>query len=338
MKNAINYFYNFKIDNIRMINKDYYFSFEQKNYLFQNIKDTFLDYKALNELNNNLIFANRSFFQIVPNKDNNIITIIAENNYILMLDNSLEDREFDFYDLLETNISIDITKHMNSLIRTNWDELWKNKIDYFEMYVNQNINKRKIINKYINYFIGLSENAISYVTKLNSGKMENNYDKLVVSHKRINDNKSLKQLYNPLYLVIDYPSRDISEYLKMVFFENKDIDISKYIDTIKLTNYGAGLIIARMLFPSFFFDLLENFFEDKNIEKEIIVMADKMFYYEKYLFKIYNLLKEKYDIPEINWLKKVDYSSTLTTPKTSGTSFTNIDSMPSLSVTSIMLQ
>ena len=77
---------------------------------------------------------------------------------------------------------------------------------------------------------------------------------------------------------------------------------------------------------------------DNKEEKQLFYIIDRVNEYEQYILNIYNILRQKHAIPEISWLKKVDYSSTFTTPNTSGTSFINIDSMPSLSVTSIMLQ
>ena len=140
--------------------------------------------------------------------------------------------------------------------------------------------------------------------------------------------------------MIDHPVRDMAEYLKMLFLSEsyQSIDLKEILSQIVLSNYGARLFIARMLFPSFFFDSFEMLVDHKLEEKDLIYIINKMNSYEEFILKIYNMLKEKYLLPEIEWLKKVDYSSTLTTPNTSGTSFTSIDSMPSLSVTSIMLQ
>ena len=227
-----------------------------------------------------------------------------------------------------------------SLNRFKWVELWSSKIDYFEIYINHNIHNYNLLNKYANYFIGLGENAINYVNNTINSFKPTNYDKLVVSHKRINVNTSLKDLYNPIYLVLDHQTRDISEYLKMLFLSSKykRSDIYSYINEISLSNYGAGLLMARMLFPSFFFDKFELLVENKISERECLKIIDRMNEYEEYIYYIYKVLRNKYDIFEIEWLKKVDYSSTFTTPKTSGTSFISMDSIPSFSVTSIMLQ
>lgn len=341
MKNLINYFYNISIDNLRLVDDNYYFIYNGNHFILYEIKDFSFDYQPVFELNKILINNNKTYFRIVENINNQIITYNSNKKYILMIDNIQTDKVLDFFDILESNLSVnDNNKVINKLNRTNWVGLWKNKIDYFEIYINHIINKYLYLNKYINYFIGLGECAITYAYNTISDVKPSIYDRLVVSHKRINSNNSFKQLYNPLNLVIDHQSRDIAEYMKMIFFsgEYRNIDIKNYLEQVNLSNYGARLIIARMLFPSFFFDMFEEFIEEKIKEEDIMRKIDLMNDYEEYLLSIYNILKVNYDIQEISWLKKVDYSSTLTTPNTSGTSFINIDSMPSLSVMSIMLQ
>ena len=341
MKNVINYFYNFNIDNIRMIGDNYYFVYRNQNFLFQEIKDPQFDYQAIFEINKILLDNKRNFYQIILNKNNEILTYNSNKKYILMIDNSILDKDFDYTDILDVNIPInENNKVIDRLNRFNWIRLWETKIDYFELFINHNINKYPKLNKFANYFIGMGEVAISYVKDTFESTKPNSYDNLVISHRRITSNTTLRELYNPVNLVIDHPVRDIAEYLKMLFLSNayKNIDLKELISQIALSNYGARLFIARMLFPSFFFDSFEMLIDNKLAEKDVIYIINNMNAYEEFVLEIYNILKENYFLPEIDWLKKVDYSSTLITPNTSGTSFTSIDSIPSLSVTSIMLQ
>ncbi len=340
MKNIINYFYNINIDNIRMIDENYYFVYHGNNFVFQYIKEKNLDYEALYLLNQILLNNNKPFYQIISNKYGQIFTINNNKTYILMLQNIMIDKEFDFLDLLDTNIAIKYNNNiLNRLNKFKWVDLWTKKIDYFEIFINHNINHYNFINRYVNYFIGLGENAIKYANNTLKKITPSMSDRLVVSHNRLN-NTSLKELYNPLYLVIDHPVRDASDYLKLIFFNNSylKVNIDNFLNELNLSNYGANLLIARMLFPSFFFDRFEMFYENKIKVEDCLKLVDKMNEYEEYLYYIYKLLKKNHDLFEIEWLKKIDYSSTFTTPNTSGTSFTNIISIPSFNVTSIMLQ
>lgn len=340
MKNLINYFYNFNIDNLRMIDDNYYFTYNDNCFIFYEIKDFSFDYASFFELNKILNLNDKNYFEVVENRNKQLITNNFDKKYILMIDKFKIDRAFDFFDILDSNILINNDSLIKKINRFNWLELWKNKIDYFENYINHNINKYIYLNKYANYFVGLGECAVYYLNDTVNSVNPTVYDRLVISHKRINYSSSLKQLYNPLNLIVDHQTRDVSEYLKMIFLigEYNSNNIDNYFSKLNLSNYGARLIISRMLFPSFFFDMFEELVDEKVKKEDILKKIDLMNNYEEYLLNIYNILKVNYDVPEINWLKKVDYSSTLTTPNTSGTSFINIDSMPSLSVTSIMLQ
>lgn len=334
MKNAINYFYNFNIGNLRMIGDDYYFNYKTKNFKFQYLTEEYYDYNMILKLNNLMLKNNKSFYQIIFNKTNEIITQINNKRYVLLLENFNSDRVFDLFDVLNTNITV------NSNNKIEWIKLWEKKIDYFEMYLNHNKGRYLNLNKFVNYFIGMGENAILYAKNALNDTIPKLCDKNVISHKRINLDSSYKDLYNPLFLVIDHPSRDISEYFKEIYFKDslQVLKINEYLEQISFSEYGVRLLIARMLFPSFFFDNFEKLVDSKINDVEITRVIDKMCGYEKYIFKILKMLSKKYNVPEIEWLKKVDYSSTLITPNTSGISFTNIDSMPSFSVTSIMLQ
>ena len=341
MKYVINYFYKFNIDNIRMIDNNYYFNYKNSNFVFYEVKDTYFDQYAAFELNAILLKHNNNFYQIIPNKNNEILTYTSNKKYILMLDNFNQDRNFDYYDIIDTNIPVsDNNKIINRLNRFNWDVMWKNKVDHFEVFINHNINKYPQLNEYYNYFIGLAENAIMYFKDTTNEEKISVYDKLVISHKRIEDNTTFKHLYNPIGLIIDHPSRDLAGYLKTIFWNKtyKIDEIKQYLNDVILSGYGARMLISRMLFPSFFFDSFENLIDNKLEIKDIIRTVDRMGEYECYVFNIQKIIRNKYAIPEIEWIKKVDYSSTLTTPNTSGTSFISIDSMPSLSVTSIILQ
>ena len=338
MKNVIKYFYNIDLDNIRMIDDNYYFVYKNRKFVFYQIKDMQFNQNLINKLNSLLSKKVKEFFRIIQNKDNNIITIYENKKYILMLENFSNDREFDYTDVLKTNIDINNLESYNN--SNNWDKLWKIKVDYFEMFIENNMNKYPQLNIYYNYFIGMAENAISYYKDVIEKKEINFYDKPVISHKRIENDYTFKDLYNPMSLMIDHPSRDLAEYLKKLFW-NKKNDYNTIVECLnkaKLSSLGSGILFSRMIYPSFFFDEFEKLVNNQIKVNDMIKIINRMEEYEQFLLKLYIILNKKYNISQIEWIKKIDYSSTLTTPKTSGTSLINIDSIPSLSVTSIMLQ
>lgn len=337
MKNVIKYFYNIELENLRMIDDNYYFIYNGKKFILHQVNNIYFNHDLINNLNSLLIKNNNNFFQIILNKDHNIITIHENNKYILMLENFSNDREFDYLDILETNIKVE---NINSSSLNNWDKLWQTKVDYFEMFVENNMNKYPQLNDYYNYFIGMAENAITYYKEAIELKRTSIYDKPVISHNRIEITYTFKDLYNPIYLMIDHPSRDLAEYLKMLFWNKKNNYniVHKCLKNAKLSDFGVYILFARMLYPSFFFDEFEDLINNQTEIKKVFLIINRMVEYEQYLLQIYTILNQNYNLSKIEWIKKVDYSSTLTTPKTSGISLISIDSIPSLSVTSIMLQ
>jgi len=122
----------------------------------------------------------------------------------------------------------------------------------------------------------------------------------VITHKRINTKYTLYDLYNPLNIVIDHYTRDVAEYLKSAFFNNEKINIENIISNLKMSEYASMLLISRMLFPTFFFDIYELNSKDKVIKtKELI---NKMNKYEEYIYKIVLEIKKRTNVPTIKWL------------------------------------
>ena len=127
---------------------------------------------------------------------------------------------------------------------------------------------------------------------------------------------TLFDLYNPFNLVIDYKVRDVAEYIKSVFFygenscvegvvnsENMIVDkcniileriFKKYI----FDNEALKLLFARLLFPSYYFDLYENVIDNSLNENVISCIIKKSSAYEEFLKTI--LLKTP--IPYVEWL------------------------------------
>ena len=98
----------------------------------------------------------------------------------------------------------------------------------------------KIIDNSIDYYIGLSENAIYYVNNVNSKYSMSSLDKIVLSRKRIISPNYSLNYFNPLSFIFDLEVRDITEYIKSTFFDNGDayLDLESYLKSTKLTIYS----------------------------------------------------------------------------------------------------
>ena len=306
MKSLIKYYFNFDIANIRLINNDYYFLYNGIEYVFLCVDIEKYDMNNIFRFNMQLLNYNSLFHQIILNKDNMITTIVGNNHYVLLKININGNKQIGINDILNFMIPISMeNKLLSNANQFDWINLWRSKIDYFEYYTNSIDTKNIFLNELINYYIGLGENAISYIEDtLVNFKVSN----LVVSHRRIDCNYTLLDLYNPLNVTIDHVTRDISEYFKSLFINKKyDLnDLDRYFSMFIFAEGEYRLLFGRMLFPSFFFDNYELYVKNKLEEKKMLDIVNRVGEYEKFLKKMYLLISEKYSIPEVRWLKKVD--------------------------------
>lgn len=291
LKNTINYYYNLNINNIHQKDKNYYFNINNNNYLLLKC-DNIEELDDIYKLDSYLIQI-LPVHKIILNINNEIITKINDNNYLLL--QLYIDNKVDLNKIIELN-NINIPDYFSKLRRDNWSLLWTNKIDYLEYQLSQIGRKYPIIRDSFNYYIGLAENAIILV---------NNTDKrnivLGLSHRRISSN--FFDLYNPLNIVIDIRIRDVCEYFKYCFFDNIDIsrELELFLNYNNLDINEGKLFLARMLFPTYYFDLYEKVINneiDESEIKKIIVKADS---YEKILKQIYYHFKNNQ--LNIEWLE-----------------------------------
>ena len=127
-----------------------------------------------------------------------------------------------------------------------------------------------------------------------------------ISHKRIKTPLTCGMLYNPLSFIFDYKVRDLSEYIKELFFYSKfDEDEIFNIISEELLNYSLNdvqLLYGRLLFPTYYFDLFEGVLNKEREEKELNNIVNLSKHYELFLKELYYVLKSKYNIEPIEWI------------------------------------
>ena len=292
MKNTINYYYNLNINTIHQKDKNYYFKVDNKNYLLlkcTNIEELD-DIYRLNMYLSQILPVNR----IVLNVNNEVITKINDSNYLL-LELFSNNNKINLNNIIElSNIRIPIS--VDKLKRNDWYNLWVKKIDYFEYQLSQIGKKYPLIRESFNYYIGLAENAIILVNNIDFNNIP-----LGLSHRRIT-NMSFN-LYNPLNIVIDARIRDVCEYFKFCFFNNIDIsmELELFLSYNSFNIDEAKLFLARMFFPTYYFDLYEKIIDneiDESEIKKVIIKADN---YEKILKQVYYHFKNNQI--NIEWLE-----------------------------------
>ena len=298
MKNNLIYFYDIYIDNIEKINKNYYFSYNNTNYVIEEYRNSVLEVEYIYKLNKEMLFKGANVYKIILTKNNNIIFNYNEKNYILMELPIINNRLITFDDILKFRYitsNIEINDHLD---KSNWSSSWEKKIDFYEYQFTELGDKYNILKESINYYIGLGENAISYYNdNINEG------DKKQVCHRRIGPNTDLYSFYNPLNIIIDYKERDIGEYLKeFVITENFTIEIiNNMLDKIEIDRKKALRLISRILFPTYYFDIYDKIVDEEQNEDIILDIIDKRKNIEFLLKTMFQKYKS-FNIPFINWL------------------------------------
>ena len=296
MKNFIEYFYNIKIDRI-FYEKNYYFftynGYTYKLYTLTSEYDVnFLLYINQKMLNNTLVS------EIIFNKNMEIISVYNENRFMLIK----------IFVNMNKNISLSEILFLNNYLNSkklsvNWGQLWEKKIDYLEELINENGKKYPLIVNSFNYFVGMTENAINYYNSINIGN-DINY---VISHRSIKVGDTIESLYNPLNIILDYRVRDIAEYIKISFFKNNKLifkEMQEYLINSNLSLTEVQLLVARLLYPSFYFDMYDDIMIDNQEEKILTFILANLDNYEIYLSNVIELIRQRYNVDEIAWLKK----------------------------------
>jgi len=263
------------------------------------------DLKDLYETSLELNRKNIACHSFIINRNNQVLTSIDNINYCLMRINFPEEHEFNLMDILNMNKLVVLSESKSNLYHNNWANLWSEKIDYFEYQMSELGSNKKVIINSLSYYIGLAENAIAYVNHTVSNLKDNN-QRVVLCRKRVySPNYGINYL-NPLNFIFDLEVRDIAEYIKAAFFNEMDIwsEIDEMYMNRRFTPYEANMFFARLLYPSYYFDIYERIMENEHSEDELIYIVKKVDEYETFLMEIYNYLNNFTPMVPIEWLIK----------------------------------
>lgn len=302
MKNIINYFYNLNIT--ELTNKDNIYSFYDNDelyhfYIYNNsIKNLDLTKDIDDSLKKDTLIH-----EIIINKDNSIITYYNNIPYILCKINININKPITLGEI--NYLSSKVISTNSKITYHSWQDLWSIKMDYLEKVINENGKKYPIIVDSFNYFVGMAENAISYYNNLSNKEVDNN--SLVISHRIININDTVYAIYDPVNIIIDHKARDIAEYIKYSFFsDNTNIfkELNIYFKYNYYTKDDVVMLLARVLYPSFYFNMYEDIMINSKEEKIITNITSKLDKYELYLARVFKYFNNFYNLPVPEWLNK----------------------------------
>lgn len=186
---------------------------------------------------------------------------------------------------------------------SNLSTLWEEKLNLIEEkcvpYLKIDDFTYPIILKETIFAIGLCSNAIEYLTDMKED-YGNEVKNLCYAHKRLYDLTSF-DLFNPFNIVIDSPTRDLA-----FLYKEKAINLNELISIIdyyKLDQMEISFLMARALFPTATFDILEDYFAlKKDIKLSIVKKHKKTKREVNLLVELHKRLVEKYKIRPIEWL------------------------------------
>lgn len=298
MKPYINKFYNLYPLNVYKKNNEYYFFIKNSKFYMKEYTRKEEEIDLLLKISNKLYQNGIKVNTFITNKEGNILTNINKKKYVLLKVNTIECEELCLEDIVIFSELIKIENKNNEL---NIAISWKKRIDILEKQVIEYNKEYPIILQSFNYYIGLAENAISYLEFLKD-KIIN--EKLVLSHEKIYADTTIKEIYDPLLFIFDYKSRDISNYIKNKFQKHENVidELEELVYKKRIDENECIIIIARMLYPDYYFDVIEKMISLKEEDIKIMDIIKKIKDYEKLLEDIFNVLNKYYNIPKINWL------------------------------------
>ena len=306
MKEIINYYYNLDLMDVSLNNTYTSFIYNGEEYYFVFFNRTEEELRDIMDIIYEMKLKGIRVHDIIFNRENKPLTKVGENYYLLLKLNANKDENINFISLCEYISKLKLNSYNSKLYRNNWGLLWSKKIDYFEYQIKEMGKNKPIVLDSFSYYIGLAENAISYVNKINNVMKQTENDNITLSHRRIfYPNINLNYL-NPLSFIFDLEVRDIAGFLKVEFFNGEDalLDLTTYLKMKRLTPYSYHMLYARLLYPSYYFDIYEDIMNNDGNEEKLLPVINKVDEYELFLKNAYLEISKYTSLERINWLIK----------------------------------
>lgn len=259
--------------------------------------------EELEELNEYVKRLENLFFNsgvsIIKNRDGNLLSKSEFGDCALV---SIKNRKIELNDLLQ----------MHTFFKDNQDQeytikemlkLWEDKVDLINEKVIPSIKigdyRYEEIMTSIIFAMGLAENAMQYLAELELD-LGNKINSLTLTHKRLYTLSSY-EFFSPFNLIVDNPMRDLAELYKSSILNNESL-----LNTLNYYNpskQDVSLLLARILFPTTFFDQLDDYYVlRKDVKSNVITYKDNANTLLNNLKNLEQNLTQKYGIRPIKWL------------------------------------
>lgn len=279
------------------------FEYEGYKFLLLSVEDDEKDIIKLNDLVNSLnIHFNSDVVFIVKNKYDKYISTSKDNNNICLLTYKI-DNQININDFVKMHLSYFNSFSYKINIQQIID-LWDQRIEYIENQCLTNFNfdndAHLTLYEYTLYSIGLAINSLQYLADMNLD-FKRKYSS-TLTHRRIKKMDKY-ELFNPFNLIVDHSSRDLAE-----LYKNDIISLDTLLNICAFYSYSVDeyeYLLARLLFPTFIFDIVEDMENDKSsydYTSDIYYAIAKSNSQLDKLKSLYNALISKMNIRPINWI------------------------------------
>lgn len=299
MKETINYYYNVYPEKVYEISNGCYFYFNTFKYYFVTYERDKSEIDFLFNVTNNLYNRNVLVDTFILSNNKRYYIEVGDKIYVLLRVNSIENDIYGLNDLVYFNKLLLTNSKIG--LNSDWSILWKRKVDKFESEISEFNGDFPLVEESFDYYVGLTENAICYFENASLSEGDVN---ICLCHKRMPKKVYSGFVNNPLNFAFDYEVRDVSEYIKIKFFEDY-LDFEE-VERV-LTGYNRKslmFLFSRMLYPSYYFDLTKRIIEGEEVEEKLLTYVNKACEYEDLLLEIYHVIIKKYNVPAVEWLKK----------------------------------
>ncbi len=305
MKELLEKFYNVYNIEIAENTSFSYFVFQEKKYYLVPYVRSEEEFPELFSLNEELLKKGIPTGKFVLNNQNSYITPYNNQKFVLleMPLNCL--LEYNILDMISFADKLIISSKKSILYRNSWADLWSAKADYFEYQIRQLGKDKPIILNSFSYYIGMLENAITYVNNTTKKYQLSVNEHITLQRKRVVFPNTLLNYFNPLNYVIDIEVRDIASYFKSLFFNSYEdlfTEVYAFFKRRKLGIYGYQLLYARLLYPSFYFDIYEKVMEGEIEESALIPIINKTEEYELFLKDMREIISKYAPIERVDWI------------------------------------
>lgn len=209
-----------------------------------------------------------------------------------------------------------------------WKTFWEQRLNQMENVWNgqimqspENDFERMFIESFP-YYMGLTENALQYLSDTELDDQPALVDSGTVCHERFSAQTWGESLTmkNPFDWVFDHCARDLAEWTRERYFHNiKTYEpavrqfYQDYATISTLSSFSWRLVYARLLFPLHYFECIEDYYITDSeqhrhvLEERLKKYLDQTGEHEGFLrdfFPLAEVPTRRYQIPEIEWLKR----------------------------------